>query len=108
MLLRAATRLDRRQQRFDDRPLLVSGVRRVSLRSILHPATVDHATGKVTPPRRRFSNTAGAEVELDRALGVDAAQQRLGDRASLGLVGVQQRGRGVALDGGGGLEAAAW
>ena len=57
MFLRTATGLHRRQQRLDDRPLPVTGVRRVPLRAIFHPATVDHIGGEVTQARRAFSNT---------------------------------------------------
>ncbi len=57
MFLRAASGLHRWQQRLDDRPVLVAGIRRVPLRPVVHPATVDQVGGTVTQARRPFSNT---------------------------------------------------
>ncbi len=48
VLLRAPTRPDRRQQRLDQRPLLVAGVGGVALLSTCHHARVDHLAGEVT------------------------------------------------------------
>jgi hypothetical protein len=48
---RPATRVDRREQRLDQLPLLVAGVRGVP-RLPTHPTTVDHCAGRVTSTRR--------------------------------------------------------
>jgi len=54
MLLRAATSLHRRQQRLDQRPLLIVGVRRVPRWSTCHPATGDQSGAEITQTRRPF------------------------------------------------------
>src|SRR6476619_6888655 len=76
MLLRAATRLHRRQQRLDHCPLLITGVRRIPLRSVLHPgqsgSSLRHGHAD-TPTLLKHSLSALAVLVHD-ALPARAAQ----------------------------------